>query len=169
MHFSLRTLVVAISLVALSLFAYRCVRFEVVRSQAPIQLFGPHYQWNGVTYDRVVAHSRLVTQLKRSGLTTIPQPSWATTRNVLGVGSDSTWTPTRSDWFVIEENGVKNYLSISSSDTGLAVVVWLREKLNWHQLSDQDKVIEPQSQLAMQIHEDWQRTIWPEYIARHND
>lgn len=161
--------VVAATLVALTLFAYRALRFDVVRSHAAIELFGPDYEWKGVVYDRETAHSRLKVQLEDSGLTTVPQPSWSKTHNALGVASKSTWIPAKSDWFVVDENGVKNYICISSSDTGLAVFVWVHARLMWHQLRDQDKVIERQSQLAMRIRDDWQRVIWPEYIAQHND
>ncbi len=168
MRFSLRGLFVAITLVAFLLFAYRCVQYEVVRSQAPIQLFTHRYEWDGVEYDREVAHSRLARQLTESGVPSTSWPSWATRFPVLGVGSDSSWSPTRSDWFLIERDRVKNHVNLASSDTGFAVIVWLHEKVLWHQLDDQDEAVSRQSNLSMQLHDEWQFR-WHDYVASHDD
>jgi len=88
----------------------------VVSSQTvAVGFFGPG------PLDYNAAHDSLLLEIDTSKYLPIDKPEWAGNR----AGGLHSNTFSRSDWFEINENGVKNYVNISSSNMGFAVDVWV--------------------------------------------
>ena len=156
-RYSLRRLLYFIGIVAVVFAMYRVILFDVKRCNMAVGVFGPTFEHNGVVYDREVLHSQIALDLPALNFRSIKQPDWA---EGIEISGSSGWTPTRSNWYIIERSGARNYLHLTSAHDGLAMDIWVNEGVMYHQLrNDPDQALAAELKLSdvlvTELHSAW--------------
>jgi hypothetical protein len=133
------------------------ILFDVKQCNMVVGVSGPSFEHDGMVYDREVLHSQIASALLDLEYRTTAQPDWA--EGIEISGSDG-WTPARSDWFVIERAGARNYVHLASAHDGLAIDVWVNEGVMYHQRKkDPDQVLAGgltlSNELVSELQADW--------------
>ncbi|TWU56734.1 hypothetical protein Poly51_26510 [Rubripirellula tenax] len=157
MRYTIRRLLYFIAIVAITLAIYRSILFDVKRCNMVVGIFGPSFEHKGVVYDREVLHSQVKSSLPDMEYQSIPKPAWAEGIEISGSNGS---TPARSDWFVIERAGVRNYLHLTSAHDGLAIDVWINEGVMYHQRKKNPDQVLPReltlsNELVSVLHAEW--------------
>jgi hypothetical protein len=139
-------LVVAIFAVAMA--TYRLLLFDIKRCAMAVGVFGPSFEHNGVVYDREVLHALFLADIPTTEYRIIAQPEWAESIEISG---STGWCPRRSDWFVVERDGVRNYLHLASAHDGLAMDVWIKEGVMYHQRNNGEQALARQLALSADL------------------
>ena len=121
-RYSLRLMLVCVTLIAVVLAIYCSIKRDVPRAKIAIMQFSAP-----------AMHSALVEQLDKNVYIPIDRPDLPIDQPLAKLEHRS-WNSDRSDWFVVKNEDAENYVHFASSSDGQFVVnVWATNKILYHQ------------------------------------
>ena len=138
---------VLLALISIGLAIYSGMRKDSAHNHSAALLFSPIHFPSGASAPSI--HDKFVSEIDTSRYLAVDTPEWTSDKQI-GSMENRTWEPERSDWFVVDENGTKNYVHFSShSKHGFSVNVWAVQRLMLHQ--DEAKTITDSNDQKLQF------------------
>ena len=138
---------VLLTLISIGLAIYSGIRKDSAHNHSAALLFSPMHFPSGKSAPSI--HDKFVSEIDTSRYSAVDTPEWTANKQI-GTMENWAWEPERSDWFVVNENGTKNYVHFSShSNHGFSVNVWTMQELMLHQ--DESKAIAGSEDQKLQL------------------
>ena len=127
MQLSIRNLLIAAAAISLVIALYASNRTAYFSQTYAVGFFGPG------PLDYGAAHEQLLAEIDSSKYQPIDSPKWAAgITGTTGTGARN-HVPSRSDWLLLEKNGAKNFVHVTSSENGFSIEVIIYKLSMKHQ------------------------------------
>ena len=130
---TIRRALTLLALLSVGLAIYCSIRKESTHNQLAASMFAPMHHKDGIAFSATQAHAKLLSEMDVNRFKPIDSPEW-TVDLPMETKEQRKWEPQKSDWFVVDDNGTKNYVHVAShGQNGFMVNVWTRQQIMLHQ------------------------------------